>query len=84
MSVFTGKKLKEARIAAGLSQDDASKKMNMSRRSLGYIEAGEREATANQIVDFAKLSNGDLRAEFSANCFRRFLRSDCAVGAAAA
>ena len=30
------------------------------------------------------LSNGDLRAEFSANCFRRFLRSDCAVGAAAA
>ena len=61
MSVFTGKKLKEARITSGLSQDEAAKKMNMSRRNLGYIEAGEREATADQIVDFAKLYKIDVR-----------------------
>ena len=61
MSVFTGKKLKEARIKSGLSQDEAAKKMNMSRRSLGYIEVGEREVTADQIVDFAKLYKIDVR-----------------------
>ncbi len=61
MSVFTGKKLKEARIKSGLSQDEAAKKMNMSRRSLGYIEVGEREVTADQVVEFAKLYNIDVR-----------------------
>ena len=61
MSVFTGKKLKEARILSGLSQDEAAKKMNMSRRSLNYIETGEREVTSDQIVDFAKLYNIDVR-----------------------
>lgn len=50
MSVFTGKKLKEARMTSSLSQDEAAKKMNMSRRSLGYIEVGEREVTADQVV----------------------------------
>ena len=61
MSVFTGKKLKEARITSGLSQEEASKKMNMSRRSIAYIEAGEREASADQIVDFANLYKIDVR-----------------------
>ncbi len=61
MSVFTGKKLKEARVLSGLSQDEAAKKMNMSRRSLNYIETGEREVTSDQIVDFAKLYNIDVR-----------------------
>ena len=61
MSVFTGKKLKEARVLSGLSQNEAAKKMNMSRRSLSYIETGEREVTSDQIVDFAKLYNIDVR-----------------------
>ncbi|MCR5234488.1 MAG: helix-turn-helix domain-containing protein [Lachnospiraceae bacterium] len=60
-SVFTGKKLKEASVLSGLSQDEAAKKMNMSRRSLNYIETGEREVTSDQIVDFAKLYNIDVR-----------------------
>lgn len=61
MSVFTGKKLKEARVLSGLSQNEAAKKMNMSRRSLNYIETGKREVTSDQIVDFAKLYNIDVR-----------------------
>ena len=61
MSVFTGKRLKEARVLSGLSQNEAAKKMNMSRRSLNYIETGEREVTSDRIVDFAKLYNIDVR-----------------------
>lgn len=55
-----------------------------STLSLGYAGLYEccMRMTGKSHTD--PVSNGDLRAEFSANCFRRFLRSDCAVGAAAA
>lgn len=38
MSDFMAKKLKEARTKAGLSLDEASERMKISRRRLGYIE----------------------------------------------
>lgn len=61
MSVFTGKKLKEARNLAGMSQDEAANAMKISRRRLQTIEANESQVTSDEIVDFAKLYHVDVR-----------------------
>lgn len=61
MSVFTAKMLKEARNLAGLSQDEAANAMKMSRRKLQTIEANEASASAEDIVEFAKLYKVDVR-----------------------
>lgn len=61
MSVFTANKLKEARMNANLSQEEAAKRMHMSRRNLQYLEADERPVTAEDLVEFAKLYQVDVR-----------------------
>ena len=61
MSVFTANKLKEARTKAGFSQEEAAKRMHMSRRNLQYLESNERPVTAEDIVEFAKLYKVDVR-----------------------
>lgn len=61
MSVFTAKKLKEARNLAGMSQDEAANAMKISRRRLQTIEANESQVTSDEIVDFAKLYHVDVR-----------------------
>ena len=61
MSVFTAKKLKEARNLAGMSQDEAANAMEISRRRLQTIEANESQVTSDEIVDFAKLYHVDVR-----------------------
>ena len=61
MSVFTAKKLKEARNVAGMSQDEAANAMKISRRRLQTIEANESQVTSDEIVDFAKLYHVDVR-----------------------
>ena len=61
MSVFTAKKLKEARNLAGMSQDEAANAMKISRRRLQTIEANENQVTSDEIVDFAKLYHVDVR-----------------------
>lgn len=42
MSEFTDKKLKEARVRAGLSQDEAANLMNVAKRAISETEAGKR------------------------------------------
>lgn len=64
MSVFTAKKLKEARNLAGMSQDEAANAMKISRRRLQTIEANESQVTSDEIVDFAKLYHVDVRELF--------------------
>lgn len=61
MSVFTAKKLKEARNSSGLSQDEAANAMKISRRKLQSIEANEAAVSADDIIEFAKLYKVDVR-----------------------
>ena len=48
-------RLKEARIAAGLSQGQTAKKLSMHRPTISEIEAGRRKVTAEEIEMFASL-----------------------------
>lgn len=50
-----GERLKEWRLAAGMKQDIAAKRMDMSRTTLSAIEAGKREVLAKEIPGFVKL-----------------------------
>ncbi len=61
MSVFSAKKLKEARSAAGFSQEEAAKKMKISERKLRSIEANEHPISVDDVLDFAKLYKVDVR-----------------------
>ena len=61
MSGFTARKLKEARNAANLSQEEAATAMNISRRKLQSIEMNEHPVTIEDILDFAKLYKVDVR-----------------------
>jgi transcriptional regulator with XRE-family HTH domain len=55
------KKLKEARERMELSQGEVAEAMQMSRRKLQSIEAGEATITAEEIVGFAKIYKVDVR-----------------------
>ena len=41
MSEFTAKKLKEARVRAGFTQDEAAKLMNLKKTTMSEMEAGK-------------------------------------------
>ena len=43
MSEFTAKKLKEARMRAGLSQDEAANLMKLKKRAISQIEAAQKK-----------------------------------------
>ena len=48
-------RLKEARVLAGLSQEQAATKMKLQRPAISEIEAGRRKVTAEEIIQFANL-----------------------------
>lgn len=48
-------RLKDARVASGLSQDHAAKKMGLQRPAISEIEAGNRKVSAEEIIQFAEL-----------------------------
>jgi transcriptional regulator with XRE-family HTH domain len=48
-------RLKEARILAGLSQEQAAGKMGLQRPAISEIEAGKRKVSAEEIIQFANL-----------------------------
>ena len=50
-----GERLKEWRLAAGMKQDIAAMRMDMSRTTLSAIEAGKREVLAKEIPGFVSL-----------------------------
>lgn len=52
-----GERLKKARIASGINQADAAKKLEMSRPTLSTIEADKRQVLASEILQFAELYN---------------------------
>ena len=52
-----GERLKKARIASGINQADAAKKLEMSRPTLSAIEADKRQVLTSEILQFAELYN---------------------------
>ena len=61
MSAYTAQKLKDARITSGFTQELAAKIMQISRRRLQAIEANESVVNSDEIVQFARIYNVDVR-----------------------
>ena len=52
-------RLKEARILAGLSQEQAADKMGLQRPTISEIESGRRKVSADELIQFAGLYKVD-------------------------
>ncbi len=61
MSEFTAKKLKEARMKAEITQDEAAALMNVTRRAISEMEAGKRSISADELALFSRIYNVDVR-----------------------
>jgi transcriptional regulator with XRE-family HTH domain len=48
-------RLKEARILAGLSQENAAKILDIQRPAISEIESGKRKVSAEELIQFSKL-----------------------------
>ena len=53
-------KLRSARLEAGLTQVETSKKLKKPQSYLSKIERGERKIEALELGDFAKIYNKDI------------------------
>ena len=53
-------KLHSARLEAGLTQVEASKRLKKPQSYLSKIERGERKIEAIELADFAKIYNKDI------------------------
>lgn len=61
MSEFTAKKLKEARMEAEITQDEAVALMNVTRRAISEMEAGKRSVSAEELAQFSRIYKVDVR-----------------------
>ena len=61
MSEFTAKKLKEARMKAGFTQDKAADLMKITKRAISQIEADKRVLSADELAQFSRIYNVDVR-----------------------
>lgn len=61
MSEFTAKKLKEARMEAEITQDEAAALMNVTRRAISEMEAGKRSVSAEELAQFSHIYKVDVR-----------------------
>ena len=61
MSEFTAKKLKEARMKAGFTQDEAADLMKTTKRAISQIEADKRALSADELAQFSRIYNVDVR-----------------------
>jgi transcriptional regulator with XRE-family HTH domain len=61
MSEFTAKKLKEARVRAGLSQDEVASLMKLNKRAISQIEAAQRNLSADELAQFSRIYEVDVR-----------------------
>ena len=58
---FTAKKLKEARMKAGFTQDEAADLMKTTKRAISQIEADKRVLSADELARFSRIYNVDVR-----------------------
>lgn len=61
MSKFTAKKLKEARMKAEITQDEAAALMNVTRRAISEMEAGKRSVSVEELAQFSRIYKVDVR-----------------------
>lgn len=61
MSEFTAKKLKEARMKAEITQDEAAALMNVTRRAISEMEAGKRSVSVEELAQFSRIYKVDVR-----------------------
>ena len=61
MSRFTANQLKVIREERGFSQSEAAKYMHISDRTLRAIEANERQVTSDEIIQFSRIYQVDVR-----------------------
>ena len=61
MSEFTAKMIKEARIKAGYTQDEAAELMKTNKRVISQTEANKRTISADELAQFSRIYNVDVR-----------------------
>lgn len=61
MSVFTAKMIKEARINANLSQEEAAKALGITDRTLRSFENNQHPVSVDDLLNMAKLYKTDVR-----------------------
>jgi transcriptional regulator with XRE-family HTH domain len=54
-----GNRLRDARVMAGLSQEQAAQSMNLNRPAISEIESGKRKVSAEEIIQFSDLYKVD-------------------------
>ena len=54
-----GTRLRDARVMAGLSQEQAAQKMNLNRPAISEIESGKRKVSAEEIIQFSEIYKVD-------------------------
>lgn len=59
-SQILGDRLREARKAKGLSQDELAHKANMDRSYYGCVERGEENPSFNTLCSIARIVGSDL------------------------
>lgn len=61
MSGFTAKMIKEARINANLSQEEAAKALGITDRTLRSFENNQHPVSVDDLLNMAKLYKTDVR-----------------------
>ena len=61
MSEFTAKKIKEARVRAGITQDEAATLIKIKKSTISDIESAKRNITADELAQFSRIYNVDVR-----------------------
>lgn len=61
MSSFTAKMIKEARINANLSQEEAAKALGITDRTLRSFENNQHPVSVDDLLNMAKLYKTDIR-----------------------
>ena len=61
MSEFTAKKLKEVRVRAGFTQDEAATLMKIKKTTISEIESAKRNISADELAQFSRIYNVDVR-----------------------
>ncbi len=61
MSEFTAKKLREARMKAEITQDEVAALMKITRRAISEMEAGKRSISADELTQFSRIYEVDVR-----------------------
>ena len=63
MEVF-GKRMREARVEKGMTQEKLAQLMHVSRRTVGGWEVGQNEPSMEQVIELTKILECDVNYLF--------------------